>query len=40
MKPGAILASNTSTLDLDKIANFTKRPQDVMGTCTSSAPPT
>jgi 3-hydroxyacyl-CoA dehydrogenase len=32
MKPGAILASNTSTLDVDKIANFTKRPQDVIGT--------
>ncbi|NRR34348.1 enoyl-CoA hydratase/isomerase family protein [Oxalobacteraceae bacterium] len=32
MKPGAILASNTSTLDLDQIANFTKRPQDVVGT--------
>ena len=32
MKPGAILASNTSTLDLDKIASFTKRPQDVIGT--------
>jgi 3-hydroxyacyl-CoA dehydrogenase len=31
MKPGAILASNTSTLDLDKIASFTKRPQDVVG---------
>ncbi len=31
MKPGAILASNTSTLDVDKIANFTKRPQDVVG---------
>ena len=30
-KPGAILASNTSTLDVDKIANFTKRPQDVVG---------
>ncbi|NCV84330.1 MAG: 3-hydroxyacyl-CoA dehydrogenase [Oxalobacteraceae bacterium] len=32
MKPGAILASNTSTLDLDKIASFTSRPQDVIGT--------
>ncbi|MGK5047088.1 3-hydroxyacyl-CoA dehydrogenase NAD-binding domain-containing protein [Janthinobacterium sp. GB4P2] len=32
MKPGAILASNTSTLDLDKIAAFTRRPQDVIGT--------
>ncbi len=32
MKPGAILASNTSTLDLNKIANFTQRPQDVIGT--------
>ena len=31
MKPGAILASNTSTLDLNAIANFTKRPQDVVG---------
>ena len=31
MKPGAILASNTSTLDVDKIASFTKRPQDVVG---------
>ncbi|MEY4284891.1 MAG: hypothetical protein RL111_1566 [Pseudomonadota bacterium] len=30
-KPGAILASNTSTLDLNKIAQFTKRPQDVVG---------
>ena len=32
MKPGAILASNTSTLDVDKIASFTSRPQDVIGT--------
>jgi len=32
MKPGAILASNTSTLDINKIAAFTQRPQDVLGT--------
>jgi len=31
MKPGAILASNTSTLDVNAIAAFTKRPQDVVG---------
>ena len=31
MKPGAILASNTSFLDLNRIAGFTKRPQDVVG---------
>ncbi len=31
MKPGAILASNTSTLDVDQIAGFTQRPQDVVG---------
>jgi 3-hydroxyacyl-CoA dehydrogenase len=30
-KQGAILASNTSTLDVDKIAGFTKRPEDVVG---------
>ncbi|MAB42344.1 MAG: 3-hydroxyacyl-CoA dehydrogenase [Pseudomonadales bacterium] len=30
-KPGAILASNTSSLDLNAIAQFTKRPQDVVG---------
>jgi 3-hydroxyacyl-CoA dehydrogenase len=32
MKPGATLASNTSTLDVNRIASFTKRPQDVIGT--------
>ncbi|MBL4801057.1 MAG: 3-hydroxyacyl-CoA dehydrogenase family protein, partial [Emcibacter sp.] len=30
-KPGAILASNTSYLDIDEIASATKRPQDVIG---------
>ncbi len=30
-KPGAILASNTSTLDLNEIANCVARPQDVIG---------
>ena len=32
MKPGAILATNTSTLDINVIAEATKRPQDVVGT--------
>ncbi len=32
MKPGAILASNTSTLDLNVLASFTRRPHDVVGT--------
>lgn len=30
-KPGAILASNTSYLDIDHLAQATKRPQDVVG---------
>ncbi len=30
-KPGAILASNTSGLDLDAMANVTSRPEDVIG---------
>ncbi len=32
MKPGALMFSNTSALDIDQIANMTKRPQDVAGT--------
>ena len=31
-RPGAILATNTSTLDVDQIAAATERPQDVVGT--------
>jgi 3-hydroxyacyl-CoA dehydrogenase len=31
VRQGAILASNTSALNLDDIANFTHRPQDVIG---------
>src|SRR5277367_319842 len=30
-RPGAILASNTSYLDIDDIASMTKRPEDVLG---------
>ncbi len=30
-KPGAILATNTSGLDVNQIANYTKRPGDVIG---------
>jgi len=32
MKPGALLFSNTSALDIDEIANSTKRPEAVAGT--------
>jgi 3-hydroxyacyl-CoA dehydrogenase len=32
MKPGAILATNTSTLDVNAIARTTSRPADVVGT--------
>jgi 3-hydroxyacyl-CoA dehydrogenase len=31
MKPGAVLATNTSTLDVNAIAEFTQRPADVLG---------
>ena len=30
-KPGTILATNTSTLDVNRIASFTQRPEDVVG---------
>lgn len=32
MKDGAVLASNTSTLDIDEIASATRRPEAVIGT--------
>ena len=32
MKPGALLFSNTSAIDIDKIASATRRPADVAGT--------
>ena len=31
VRPGAVLASNTSALNLNTIAAFTRRPQDVIG---------
>ncbi len=31
-KPGAVLATNTSTLDVDEIASATRRPESVIGT--------
>jgi 3-hydroxyacyl-CoA dehydrogenase len=31
LKPGAILATNTSTLDINQIGSATKRPKDVIG---------
>ena len=38
-KPGAILASNTSYLNIDEIAGATKRPA-TWSACISSRPPT
>jgi 3-hydroxyacyl-CoA dehydrogenase len=32
MKPGALLFSNTSALDIDRLAEMTRRPHDVAGT--------
>ena len=32
MKPGALLFSNTSALDIDQLAAMTRRPEDVAGT--------
>jgi len=38
MKDGAVLASNTSTLDIDEIASATRRPEAVIGTHFSARP--
>jgi hypothetical protein len=37
-KPGAILASNTSTLDVNKIASVHRSARRTWSACTSSAP--
>ncbi len=39
-KPGAILATNTSTLDVNEIAAVTSRPAERDRACISSARPT
>jgi 3-hydroxybutyryl-CoA dehydrogenase len=39
MKPGAILASNTSSISLTKLAGATKRPADVVGMHFMNPPP-
>ena len=38
MKPGAILATNTTTLDINRIARATKRAGDVVGLCFMNPP--
>jgi 3-hydroxyacyl-CoA dehydrogenase len=40
MKPGAILATNTSTLDVDRIAFASRSARRTSSACTSSARPT